>query len=128
MTVQWSCLNDLILFSKMLFFKTHSAKRVKLSVEMVWSTRLSSAFRIAFSSSLCVIFEYNPTTSMVQRRKSSGKSRSLLSFFKKTFVSFINDSSFWDNGLSDTLKYILIKGLANSDDNSSYIELFFCFL
>ena len=87
-----------MLCSKTLFFKTHSAKRIKLSVEMVWSSRLSSAFRITSSPSLCGIFGYNPTTSVVQRIKSSGKSRSSLSFFKKSFVSFINDLTFCDNG------------------------------
>ena len=65
---------------------------------MVWSSRLSRAFRIASSPSLCRIFGYNPTTSIVQRIKSSGNSQSSLSFFKKSFVSFINDLTFCDNG------------------------------
>ena len=64
---------------------------------MVKSSRLSSAFRMASSPSLCGIFAYNPTTSTEQRIKSSGKSRNSLSFLKKSFVSFINDLFFWDN-------------------------------
>ena len=70
---------------------------MKLSIKIVWSFRLSSAFRIASTPFLCGICRYNRTTS-VQRIKSSGKSRSSLSFFKKSFVSFINNSTFCDNG------------------------------
>ena len=87
-----------ILCSKTMFSKTHSTERIKLSVEMVWSSRLSSAFRIASRPSLCKIFCYNPTTSIVRIIKLSGKSQSLLSFFKKSFVSCINHLTFCDNG------------------------------
>ena len=96
--VSLSCVKCLKLCSKTLFYKTHPAKRIKLSVEMVWSSRLLSAFRIASSPSLRGIFGYNPTTSIVQRTKSSSKSQSSLSFFKKSFVSFTNDLTFCNNG------------------------------
>ena len=51
MTVPWSCLKDLIFCSKTLFFKTHSGRRIKLSIELVWFSCLTSAFGIACSAS-----------------------------------------------------------------------------
>ena len=106
--VPLSFLKYLILCSKTLFFKTHSAKRIKLSVEKAWSSPLSSAFRIASSPYLCKIFVYNPTTSIVQTKKSSGKSRSLLRFFNNSFVSFIKDLTFCDNGFKRYSKKVEI--------------------
>ena len=54
-----SSLKYLILCSKTLFFKTHSAKRIKLSDKMVWSSRLPSAFSIASSPySLQLLYKY----------------------------------------------------------------------
>ena len=89
-----------IMFENTVFWKKNSAKRYKLSVEMFWSSRLSSVFRIAFSPSLCRIFVYNPASSLVQRIKSSGKSRSSFSFFKKSIVCFKSDLNFCHNSFN----------------------------
>ena len=106
-SVQWckfrpySCPMKLLKISllclKTLFFNLGSAKRIKLFVKMVWFSRSLSTFRKASSCSFCRIFGYHPATSIVQKIKSSGKSRSLLSFFNKSFASFINDLTFCDN-------------------------------
>ena len=121
-SVQWckfrpySCPMKLLKISllclKTLFFNLRSAKRIKLFVKMVWFSRSSSTFRKASSCSFCRIFGYHPATSIVQKIKSSGKSRSLLSFFNKSFASFINDLTFCDNGFkwySDKAEMFSVK-------------------
>ena len=71
------------LCSKTMFSKTHSTERIKLPVEMVWSSRLSSAFRIASRPSLCRIFCYNPTTSNSTDNKIIRQISKFIKFFQE---------------------------------------------
>ena len=81
--VSLSCVKCLKLCSKTLFYKTHPGKRNKLSVEMVWSSRLLSAFRIASSPSLCGIFGYNPTASKSTENKIIWQISKFIKFFQE---------------------------------------------
>ena len=82
----------------MLFFKTHSASSNNDSVEIVLSSLVSRAFLTAFKPSSCGILGYRPTTSIVQKIKSSGKGGRFAIFLKKSLVSFTYDLTFCANG------------------------------
>ena len=73
MVVPFICLKKDKLCSKILFFNTHSLKSIRESVDIVLSFLDSKDFLNAIKLSLCEIFGYKPTTSMVHRIMSSGK-------------------------------------------------------